>query len=58
MDCGGVEGLQGGFVGVWGECTSGEVWSYCGKETELEGLRYFTGAGGESGDRVGGMGRD
>ena len=43
--CGGVEGFQGGFVGIGGKGPIGEVGLYCMKEAGLEGMFLVARAG-------------
>ena len=52
-----MEGLDGGFVGVWGDDAVGQIWSYRGKEPGLQGVFFVSGTGGGGNYCVGGMGR-
>ena len=56
--CGGVEGLDGGFVGVGWEGVVSEVRGDSGEEPGLEGLFFRTGTRGLFDYLVGGMGGD
>ena len=56
--CGGVEGLDGGFVGVGWEGVVSEVRGDSGEELGLEGVLHRAGTGGGRDNLVAGMGGD